>query len=178
MAANGIELMSTKLITPAVVTCGNGNAGIRFPSTKTKREIWRQAVQANGGRCGRGTDTGGGGRRKIALGHKQALQHVGNGLVALFGDKILIQGCDRLGAFADTRDDVTSNSDLRQFPALLVYAGGIRVRSGRRRLSIGAYPQRHADHEFDRNGPSKQLASTHSSSILYTESSRLRSSGE
>src|SRR5258708_27117350 len=121
MAANGIELMSTKLITPAVVTCGNGNAGIRFPSTKTKREIWRQAVQANGGRCGRGTDTGGGGRPQIALGRRQALQHVGNGLVALFGDKILIHGCDRLVAFAETRNAVTSNIHLSPVTAVLLY---------------------------------------------------------
>ncbi len=43
--ASGIELMSTKLITALVETCGNGKAGIRLPSTKTRLKFgpkpWR-----------------------------------------------------------------------------------------------------------------------------------------
>src|SRR5260221_6319373 len=97
MAANGIELMSTKLITPAVVTCGNGNAGIRFPSTKTREKFGARPCRLMEADAGEVLIPAVGGGPQLASVEGKACSAPGTGLLGSFGVKFRSTGVNGCG---------------------------------------------------------------------------------
>src|SRR5260221_14041110 len=103
MAANGIELMSTKLITPAVVTCGNGNAGIRFPSTKTREKFGARPCRLMEADAGEVLIPAVGVGPKLAPGESKGCSTSVTGLSPCFAIKNCYKGVTGWGAFPKTR---------------------------------------------------------------------------